>query len=144
MRFHPDYVIQNDANLTDASPQTCMTFHNETELSRPEKTVLRLKTLTTLRDNVNVTLTGKRLGCGYNLFLVPITKQETDTWSGIWFACNVLETSKDEDQEKCIFMCPCRGVCEEIHITRRPRNAEESTWTLCHISVTHGIGSNMQ
>lgn len=34
-RFNPDYMIENDDNLTDDSPETCLTFHDEEE--RPTK-----------------------------------------------------------------------------------------------------------
>lgn len=82
-------------------------------------------------------MTGRKRGCKYNLYSIPLTKPQTKTWSGIWATCDVSENTPGKDKERCRFKCHCRGGCEEIQITKRPRNVAENSWSLCHITVAY-------
>ena len=67
--------------------------------------------------------------------MIPLSKPETEMWTGIWRTCDLMSIPVVNENESCIFRCHCLGGCEEIQITKRPRKAEENPWSLCRIDV---------
>ena len=138
IRFSPDYAINDVSNITDSSLTSCVEFHGSDYIPLKQFTTFRFRAIANHGDYINVTLVGKMLGCRYNLYVIPLSKTQTESWQGIWLACDLQSTSTVVDKDVCTFRCYCGGGCDEIQITKRPRKPEESKWSLCLINVTSG------
>jgi hypothetical protein len=87
-------------------------------------------------SDINVTIIGRQLGCGYNLYITPLTVEQSNTWQGIWTSCTLLETGSDDSKELCSYWCKSPGYWEELQVLKVPRTSDESDWELCHMNIT--------
>ncbi len=125
--------------LEDNNTDTCTTFQADGQLQTPKDTILRVAVLHENVNYVNVTVIGEHFKCGWDLFVIPLTKPQTKDWAGIWLTCDLMETSNKAGKEACTFNCQCLGGCAEIQVCRRPRKAEQSIWSLCHLDISFPI-----
>jgi hypothetical protein len=125
--------------LADGNPDTCHTFTVDDEVCVPKYSHLKVQIAVVVVDNVNVTLMGTNLGCGYNLYVTPLSLAETEKWTGQWSTCRLFETSIDGGTQNCFYQCKCSGNCKAIQILKWPRTVEESSWTLCHVCLINNI-----
>ena len=128
IRFNPKVVIQEHDNLTDDYIETCISFDANQETMEKKDITFRFPVTADQLENINVTLIGTKLGCGRNMFVIPLTKPQTVLWTGIWRTCSLFEKFEIEGKESCTFHCPCLGGCEEIQVTRRPRTMKGTTF----------------
>ncbi|KAK2145807.1 hypothetical protein LSH36_656g01010 [Paralvinella palmiformis] len=135
IKFRPDNDFRKTENLTDNSSDTCFVFYGDTQVSEIQYTTFRINTSELQDDYIKVSLIGKSLGCGHNLHVIPLTKPQTEMWTGIWLTCDLMSIPVINENESCIFRCHCLGGCEEIQITKIPRTPEERSWSLCHIDI---------
>lgn len=138
MRQGEGYITPNDTTfLTDNSAETCTIFQADEHSDIPQYTTFRVVVLDEKVEYLNFTLLGVNLTCSGNLFVMPLTVQQTINWSGIWATCHLIDSGVENLSERCIFSCRCLGGCREIQVIKRPRNVEESTWSLCHLSISY-------
>ena len=95
----------------------------------------RLQTLAGHIGDINVTITGSRLGCGYNLYMTLLTVAQSNTWQGRWSGCTLSEIGGDDNREVCSYWCRSSGYWEEIQVRKVPKSPEEVDWEPCHVSL---------
>ena len=136
----------NAQYLTDNSNVTCVEF---TVSAQRKDVIFRLRVPDPPAKLVPVTLLGGKLGCGDDLFVMPITGADTANWKGIWIGCPLVKTSVTNYYvEQCQYSCRCAERCTEIQIMKRPRTQE--TWSVCDVrlqvgsaAVPQGKGKNV-
>ena len=136
MRFDERGIVPDNHDfLTNNSPESCTSFGLPEGRNMAQHSKIRIY-LDDDEDTVGVVVnvTGTNLGCGYNLYVAPLSQVETEKWTGRWTSCPIMGTSADVEKERCIYNCTCRGGCEEIQIMKWPRSIEESYWMLCQVS----------
>jgi hypothetical protein len=136
IHFH-DSGIKPDKEefITDNSPRTCATFNNSDDTNSPRYTNFRIQVAHHKIDYANVTLIGTNLGCGHNLYVMPLSTAETEKWTGRWTTCPVTEETTYKGKERCSYSCQCRGSCEEIQVLKI---INDNSWNVCHICITGG------
>jgi hypothetical protein len=93
---------------------------------------------------ISITVRGTNLGCGENLYVTPLNAAEAEKWTGKWSSCPVVASSVQDGEDICTYRCRCTGDYEEIQVAKRPHTAQESSWTLCQISLTNHSAGNAQ
>ena len=121
--------------LRDDNRETCTTFEADGRLETRQLTTFRVRSYDQRAEYINVTLVGQNLSCSDNLYVMPLTAAQTKHWTGIWITCPLLTTSVEGRFESCTFNCRCLGGCAEIQISKRPRKASESSWSLCRLDI---------
>ena len=140
IRFNGNGIIPTDVTfLADDLLETCTRFTLDARLSIPTHTQIRVHVPDSGVDELNVTLLGTNLGCGRDLYVSPLSADETEKWTGRWKMCPLLNTSLEDGKESCFYRCPCSGRCEEIQIIKVPLTANESSWSLCHLCLFYNI-----
>ncbi|KAK2167036.1 hypothetical protein LSH36_32g05073 [Paralvinella palmiformis] len=141
VRFEEHGIVPRDKTLlADDYPETCTVFTlDDYDRSIPRYTHFRIAVPNIAVDEVNLTLRGANLSCGHNLYVTPLSAAETETWTGRWTKCPLVESSVGEGNETCSYQCKCTGSCEEIQIIKIPLTTEESYWTMCHICIIHTL-----
>ena len=123
----------------DNSTETCTTFKPDVQGNSLHFTTLRIPFYDDLVDYINVTLIGRNLSCGFTLFVMPLTKPQTEAWTGIWLTCQLLSNTSND---KCTFNCHCPGGCSVIQVSKRPRKPEDSSWSLCYFHFLYPSAGN--
>jgi len=127
--------------LTDEFVDTCAAFNNENcGVAIPRHTQFRIEVADDINDYASVTLIGTNLGCGHNLYVSPLSAEETEKWNGRWTTCLLKEALMYESNEKCLYECQCRERCEEIQVMKYPKIIEDSSWTVCCVCITSIAG----
>ncbi|KAK2147668.1 hypothetical protein LSH36_542g01001 [Paralvinella palmiformis] len=122
--------------LTDEFVDTCAAFNNENcGVAIPRHTQFRIEVADDINDYASVTLIGTNLGCGHNLYVSPLSAEETEKWNGRWTTCLLKEALMYESNEKCLYECQCRERCEEIQVMKYPKIIEDSSWTVCRVCI---------
>ncbi|KAK2163669.1 hypothetical protein LSH36_75g02044 [Paralvinella palmiformis] len=68
------------------SAETCTTFSSES-VAIPRHTQFRIEVADDINDYAEVTMIGTNLGCGHNLYVSPLSRSETEKWTGHWTTC---------------------------------------------------------
>ena len=85
VRFDRISLLPDNLNsFVDDSPDTCSQFNISPESPVPKFTVFRYELPEYRLKYGNVTLIGNDLGCGYNVYLAPLAKVDTENWTGCW------------------------------------------------------------
>jgi len=134
MSLRPD----SEEFLEDDLPETCASFSTNEQQRTTSITRFRFEILGKYVHNINITLFGYSLGCGYNLYLSPILENEMEKWTGRWKACQLVQFHQaTTPNEICDYQCDCSDGYEKIQVLKAPRSLEESSWKLCHINITY-------
>ena len=137
VRFNPNQVKPEDGQF---STETCTRFVPDQNIQTEQYSTFRIDIPEERLDSVIVIVLGENIGCGYDLYVMPLTVTETANWSGLWMICPLLETTAaDGLNKRCVFRCECNGMCKKIQVCRRPHNYEETAWTLCSICLNYTI-----
>ena len=86
--------------------------------------------------DTNVTITGSKMGCGYNLYVTVLTTAQSTTWLGRWTGCTLLETIRYGNMESCSYWCKSPGYWKELQVLKVARRPEELNWEFCDINIT--------
>jgi len=137
VRFAEQSLIPDDANLlTDYLADTCAIFNIIADARVPIISHFRIQLPPENRHPINVSLIGNNINCGRSFYVTSFSPAETETWTGRWSTCTLIEKSlSKKNDENCLYMCQCSGCCEEIQIIRQPTSVEDSSWSLCEISL---------
>ena len=122
--------------LTDNTSDTCTTFQRINNISISYYTQFRVQKFAGQISDINVTIIGRQLGCGYNLYITPLTVEQSNTWQGIWTPCTLLETGSDDSKELCSYWCKSPGYWKELQVLKVARRPEELNWEFCDINIT--------
>jgi hypothetical protein len=133
IRFASDSVIPtNESSITDDSVETCSDFQTRDNDTLLHNTHLRIVQGAGQVGDINVTITGGRLECRSNLYVTPLAIHQSHSWLGRWIRCTLLETSMDENRERCTYFCTSPGYWREIQVLK----VDEYSWEICHINIT--------
>ena len=138
IRFRQGNNYINPVNLSflrNDNNDTCTTFEADVRTEVSQLTTFRVRSYDEQAEYINVTLVGRNLSCANNLYVIPLTAAQTKHWTGIWTTCPLLTTSVEGRLESCTFNCHCLGRCGEIQVSKRPRKATESSWSLCRLDI---------
>jgi hypothetical protein len=109
------------------SNETCTRFVADQNMQKEQYSSFRIDIPVEKLDFINVTVLGKNITCGYDLYVMPLNIAETTTWKGIWVTCPLLQTTTATGMNKrCVFRC-------QFH------NYEDGSWTLCYVCVSYKI-----
>ncbi|KAK2146178.1 hypothetical protein LSH36_626g01004 [Paralvinella palmiformis] len=136
LRYAEQSLIPDDESLlTDYVPDTCAIFNINADARVPIISHFRIQLPSVNGNPINVSLIGNNINCGRYFYVTSLSPAETETWTGRWSTCTLIEKSLSENDENCLYMCQCSGCCEEIQIIRQPTSVEDSYWSLCEISL---------
>ena len=142
IRFEDRSLISTNLEaLTDNTSYTCTTFQRINNISISYYTQFRVQKSAGQIGDTNVTITGSKLGCGYNLYVTVLTTAQSTTWLGRWTGCTLLETIRYGNMESCSYWCKSPGYWKELQVLMIARTSEELDWELYNISITsHSTG----
>jgi len=137
IRFAEDSLIAiNESIFEDASLDTCTEFQRRDINNELRHTHFRIRRFNGQIGDINVTITGTKLGCGYDIYVSSLSLDQSKTWLGRWTTCTLLEISTDMGKERCSYWCMEPGYWREVQVLKVPRTTEESYWEVCYINLT--------
>ena len=119
--------------MFDFFRDTCASFTVQEGRTTPQYTCFRVSVSDLKTDELDVILSGSRLGCGHNLYVSPLSVNETGDWMGRWRTCHLKDVVKFGEKETCTYQCLCSDPCIEIQVLRMPSTKDDSSWTVCHM-----------
>ena len=144
IRFAEDSLIPiNETFIKDDSLDTCTSFQRRNN-AQLQHTHFRIRKRTDQMGDINVTIIGTKLGCGYNIYLTPLSLAQAKTWLGRWNTCTLLENSTDMGQEICSYLCMKPGFWRELQVLKVPRTVDELYWEVCYINVSSIFSSEFK
>jgi len=127
--------------LTDNSKDTCTLFKLDDDKAEVGKrTKFRISIPELVLDEVAVSMIGSNMGCDRDLYLMPLSPNETLKWGGCWPICPLIKSGRSGNEEKCRFECQCSGRCKEIQVIRKPYSIQDSSWSVCEMTLTYKAG----
>ena len=126
----------NETFIKDDSLDTCTAFRKRDVNAELPPTHFRIRRFIDQIGDINVTITGTKLGCGYNIYVSSLSLDQSKTWLGRWTTCTLLEISTDMGKERCSYWCMEPGNWREVQVLRVPRTTEEYYWEVCNINFT--------
>ncbi|KAK2143006.1 hypothetical protein LSH36_887g01056 [Paralvinella palmiformis] len=111
VRFEENSIIPDDEMfLTDYSKDTCTLFKLDDDKAEVGKrTKFRISIPELVLDEVAVSMIGSNMGCDRDLYLMPLSPNETLKWGGCWPICPLIKSGRSGNEEKCRFECQCSG-----------------------------------
>ncbi len=77
--------------------KACASISTKQEITAPRFTSFRIDTLYINAQDVNVTVFGNSLGCGYNLYVTPLSRDETEKAELVrWTSGQFVHTSSPD------------------------------------------------
>ncbi|KAK2146152.1 hypothetical protein LSH36_628g00017 [Paralvinella palmiformis] len=131
--IHPDNV----EFLTDDSVDTCALFAIGVDADVPKRTKFRISISDIVTDQVIVAMIGINMGCDREFYVMPLSQNDTLKWKGCWSVCPLMESTRSEDKDNCLFDCQCSGSCREIQLIRNPNSTQDSGWSVCDMSLKY-------
>lgn len=141
MRFDEVSIASDEGSyLTDADPNTCTSFNLDDGATVPLRTKFRIRLPANIGHCMNVTLIGADMNCDGTIYVSPLSVRQGEKWTGRWSSCPLSERSVSDGTEQCLYLCSCSRSCEEIQIIRMPSSVQDSSWTLCEVSLDRKTG----
>ena len=145
VRFEEGSIIPNNSEfLTDDSVDTCALFALGVDVDVPKRTKFRISIPDIATDQVIVAMIGINMGCDREFYVMPLSQNDTLKWKGCWSVCPLKEIKKSEDKDSCLFECQCSESCKEIQLIRNPHSIQDSTWSVCKMSLMYTPGNIIQ
>ena len=94
MRFNPNGISPKNGTI---SSRNCSVFYADEAIPERRYSTFRVSVPEEDVEYVNVTLLGENMTCDHDLYAMPLSVAQTDTWAGMWLTCPLLETSVDGD-----------------------------------------------
>jgi len=137
IRFAEDSLMpKNETLIKDSYLDTCTTFQRRDNRSILQHTHFRIRKFAGQVGTINVTITGRQMGCGDGLYVTPLTLAQSTTWLGRWITCTLLDLKHDLNQDRCYYYCNSPGYWKEIQVIKIPRTSEDYYWEICQINAT--------